>query len=186
MKTRRTIDQMLAEHPFFQGFAPEHLRVIAGCAQNAHFKADTYPFREGEPASNFYVLRRGKVALEINIPGSGMVTIETINAGEVFGWSWLFPPYTWHFSARAVEDIQVTTFDGECLRGKAEQNHALGYALTVKFAEVMMRSLQATRQRLLEPLGDARPWVFGSFPSRASIDKNSRRSKQGRATLTGG
>lgn len=73
MKTRRTIDQMLAEHPFFQGFAPEHLRVIAGCAQNAHFKADTYPFREGEPASNFYVLRNGKVALEINIPGSGMV-----------------------------------------------------------------------------------------------------------------
>ncbi len=150
METRRTINQMLAEHPFFRGFAPEHLQVIAGCAQNAHFKADTYLLREGEPAPNFYVLRSGKVALEMNIPGWGTVTIQTFNAGEVFGWSWLFPPYTWHFSARAVEDIQVTAFDGGCLRGKAEQNHALGYALTIKFAEVMMQRLQATRLRLLE------------------------------------
>ncbi len=148
MKTRRTIDQMLAEHPFFQGLAPEQLQLIAGCAQNAHFKADTYLFHEGEPASTFYILRSGKVALEINIPGPGMVIIETFNAGEVFGWSWLFP--TWHFSTRAVEDIQVTAFDGVCLRGKAEQNHALGYPLTIKFAEVMMQRLQATRLRLLD------------------------------------
>jgi len=150
MQAKRTMDQILAEHPFFQGIAPELVRVIAGCAQNAHFKADTYLFHEGEPASTFYILRRGKVALETNIPGPGMVTIETSNAGEVVGWSWLFPPYTWHFSARAVEDVQATVFDGVCLRGKAEQDHDLGYTLAMKFAEVMMRRLQATRLQLLD------------------------------------
>jgi CRP/FNR family transcriptional regulator, cyclic AMP receptor protein len=150
MQTKKTLEQILAEHPFFQGFAPEQIQFLAGCAQNAHFKADTYLFREGEPASNFYILRGGKIALETHMPGPGMVTIETINAGEVVGWSWLFPPYTWHFSARALEDVQATVFDGGCLRGKAEQDHDLGYALVMKFAEVMMRRLQATRLQLLD------------------------------------
>jgi CRP/FNR family cyclic AMP-dependent transcriptional regulator len=150
MKTKRTLDHTLAEHPFFQGFAPEHLQLIAGCAQNAHFKAGTYLFHEGEPASNFYILRRGKVALETHIPGPGMVTIETIDAGEVVGWSWLFPPYTWHFSVRAVEDVQATVFDGVCLRGKAEQDHDLGYPLIKKFVEIVVQRLQATRLQLLD------------------------------------
>ncbi len=150
MQTKKTIDQILAKHPFFQGFAPEQIQLIAGCAQNAHFKADTYLFHEAENASTFYLLRSGKVALETNIPGPGMVTIETIDTGEVVGWSWLFPPYTWHFSARAVEDVQATVFDGGCLRGKAEQDHDLGYTLIMKFAEVMMRRLQATRLQLLD------------------------------------
>ena len=150
MQTRKTMDQILVEHPFFQGFAPEHIQVIAGCAQNAHYKADTYLFREGEPAATFYIIRGGKVALETNNPGSGMAIIETIDAGEVVGWSWLFPPYTWHFSARAVEEVQATVFDGVCLRGKAAQDHDLGYALAMKFAEVMMRRLQATRLQLLD------------------------------------
>jgi CRP-like cAMP-binding protein len=150
MQTKKTIDQILAEHPFFQGFAPEQVQLIAGCAQNAHFKADTYLFREAETASTFYLLRSGKVALETSLPGPGVVTIETINAGEVVGWSWLFPPYTWHFSARTVEDVLAIVFDGGCLRGKAEQDHHLGYTLAMKFAEVMMRRLQATRLQLLD------------------------------------
>lgn len=150
MQTKKTIDQMLAEHPFFQGFAPDQIQIIAGCAKNVHYKADMYLFHEAETASTFYLLRSGKVALETNMPGPGIVTIETINAGEVLGWSWLFPPYSWHFSARAVEDVQATIFDGACLRGKAEQDHNLGYALVMKFAEIMMRRLQATRLQLLD------------------------------------
>lgn len=150
MQTKKTIDQILAEHPFFQGCAPDQIQLIATCAQNAYYKADMYLFHETETASTFYLLRSGKVALETSIPGPGMVTIETINAGEVVGWSWLFPPYRWHFSVRSVENVQATVFDGTCLRGKAEQDHHLGYALAMKFAEVMMRRLQATRLQLLD------------------------------------
>jgi CRP/FNR family cyclic AMP-dependent transcriptional regulator len=150
MPTKKTIDQILAKHPFFQAFAPDQIQRIAGCAQNAYYKADTYLFHEAESASTFYLLRSGKVALETNFPASGMVTIETISAGDVVGWSWLFPPYRWHFSARAVEDVQATIFDGACLRGKAEHNHNFGYILAMKFAEVMMQRLQATRLQLLD------------------------------------
>jgi CRP-like cAMP-binding protein len=150
MQTKKTIEQILAEHPFFSGFAPEYVQLLAGCAQNAYFKAGTYLFREGEAASTFYILRSGRVALETNIPGPGVVTIETIDAGEVVGWSWLFPPYTWHFSARAVEEVRAIVFDGVCLRNKAEQDHELGYLLYKKFMPVLLERLQATRLQLLD------------------------------------
>ena len=59
-------------------------------------------FREGDPADTFYLVRHGSVALETFVPARGPVMIETLEAGEVVGWSWLFPPYRWHFDARAL------------------------------------------------------------------------------------
>ena len=61
------------------------------------------------------------------MPARGPVTIETIEAGEVLGWSWLFPPYRWHFDARALSVVRATGFDGACLREKCESDPALGY-----------------------------------------------------------
>jgi CRP/FNR family transcriptional regulator, cyclic AMP receptor protein len=96
----KTLDNVLAEHPFFQGLEPEYLQLMRGCASNASYGAGAYIFREGDPATHFYVVRRGRVALEISAAHLGIITIETIDAGEVLGWSWLFAPYRWHLSAR--------------------------------------------------------------------------------------
>ena len=57
------------------------------------------------------------------------MVIETLDPGEIVGWSWLFPPYVWHFDARAVDDVRAVAFDGACLRGKCEADHGLGYDL---------------------------------------------------------
>ncbi len=75
-------------------------------------------------------------ALETYFPARGPVTIETLEAGEVLGWSWLFPPYRWHLDARALTTVRATAFDGACLRGKCEADPALGYELMSRFAQV--------------------------------------------------
>jgi CRP/FNR family transcriptional regulator, cyclic AMP receptor protein len=80
--------------------------------------------------------------------------IETIDAGEVVGWSWLFAPYRWHFDARAGSLVRATSFDGVCLRAKCESDPKLGYELMSRFAQVMIRRLQWTRLRLLDVYGD--------------------------------
>jgi|SRR5450759_324870 len=146
----KTLESILAEHPFFKEFAPEYLQLMKGCASNAFYRAGTHIFREDEDASHFYVIRQGKVALEISAGSLGMITIETLDAGEVLGWSWLFPPYRWHFSARAVEPTRVTMLDGICLRTKCNEDHDLGYELVRQAAAVMMQRLQATRLQLLD------------------------------------
>ena len=150
----RRLDEVLADLPFFAGLDPERLELVAGCASNVHFAAGDVLFREGDPADTFYVVRHGTVALETFVPARGGMTVETIEAGEVIGWSWLFAPYRWHFDARALMDIRATAFDGACLRGKCEEDTALGYDLMQRFAQVLIERLQATRLRLLDVYGD--------------------------------
>jgi len=151
----QTIETILRDVPLFQGLAPDQLELIAGCGSNIHFSEGELLFREGQEADTFYVLRQGGVALETFVPARGSVTIETIDAGEVVGWSWLFQPYRWHFDARALTLVRATSFDGACLRGKIEGDHELGYALMSRFAQVMIERLQSTRLRLLDMYGYA-------------------------------
>lgn len=149
----RTLESVLSSHPFFEGLERPYLDLITSCAANVRFAPGEYLLREGDSADQFYLLREGKVALETYAPPRGAITIETIAAGEVLGWSWLFPPYRWHFSARAMEPVRALALDGACLRDKITTDHHLGYELMRRFAYVMMQRLQATRLQLLDVYG---------------------------------
>lgn len=146
----KDLKTLIKDHPFFAGLDDAYLELAAGCASNTHFKAGEYLFREGDAADHFYLLRSGRVRLEIAAPGREPVIVETIQADEVIGWSWLFPPYLWQFDAQATETVRATAFDGKCLRGKCAANHDLGYELAMRSAQVLMQRLQATRLQLLD------------------------------------
>jgi CRP/FNR family cyclic AMP-dependent transcriptional regulator len=150
----RSLAELLADVPFLDGLAPDRLDLLTGCAGNVHFAAGAHLFRDGDEADTFYVIRHGSVAIETFVPARGAVTIETVGAGEVLGWSWLFAPYRWHFDARALSPVRATGFDGACLRGKCEADPALGYELMGRFAQVLIERLQWTRLRLLDVYGD--------------------------------
>ena len=149
-----SLDEIVADSPIFEGLTREQLELIAGCAQNVGFEQGERLFREGEPADTFYFVRKGRVSLSTHLPARGAVVIETLDPGEIVGWSWLFQPYVWHFDARAVDDVRAVAFDGACLRGKCETDGALGYELMTRFAAVMIDRLQHTRLRLLDIYGD--------------------------------
>lgn len=148
-----TIDTLLRDVPVFHGLPADDLTLLAGCAQNVHFDAGAMLFREGDAADTFFLIRHGSVALEMYVPARGPAIIETLEAGEVVGWSWLFPPYRWHFDARALTPIRATAFDGACLRGKCEDDPKLGFELMSRFAQVLIERLQWTRLRLLDLYG---------------------------------
>ena len=150
----RQLEEILADVPFLEGMSPERLVLLAGCASNVHFDAGELIFREGDRADTFYVVRHGSVAVELHSPARTPMTVETIEAGEILGWSWLFPPYRTHFDARALSSVRATGFDGACLRGKCEDDPALGYDLMKRFAQVFTERLQWTRLRLLDIYGD--------------------------------
>ena len=148
-----TLARLLAEHPFLQGLQPEHIELLTGCASNVRFDSGQFIFREGDEANHFYIIRHGKVALEIYAPGKGPITIETLEEGDILGWSWLFPPYHWHFDARAVELTRAIALDGKCLRTKCDEDPSLGYELVKRFSHVLVDRLQATRMKLLDLYG---------------------------------
>jgi CRP-like cAMP-binding protein len=152
----RSLEQLLAEHPFFEGLDESTVRMLVGCARNVHFPAGSYLFREGEPADQFFVIRGGRVALDVRVPGRAQEVVDTVDEGDVVGWSWLVPPYRWFFDARAVHDVSAVSVDASCLRDKCNEDPALGYAMMQRVARVMYRRLQSARVRMLDLYGAGR------------------------------
>ncbi len=149
-----TLERILAEHPFFAGLEPRHLALLVGCASNRRFEAGQLFFHAGAEANEFFLIRHGKVALEIAAPGRAPITIQTLGEGEILGWSWLIPPYHWMFDAVAIEQTRAVALDGKCLRGKCEADHDLGYELLKRFAHIMEQRLVAARLQMLDVYGD--------------------------------
>jgi len=145
-----TLEHIVAGHPFFAGLESYHTNLLTGCASNVRFEKGTYIFKEGEEANEFYLIRAGKVALEIFAPQRKPIMLATLGEGEILGWSWLLPPYQWKFHAHAVEPVRAIALDGKCLRTKCEQNHDLGYEMLKRFARIMEQRLEATCLQLLD------------------------------------
>ena len=147
-----TLEPILAQHPFLQGLEPQYLGLIVGCASNVRFNSGQFLFREGEEANQFYMVREGKVALQISTARQPII-IQTVDKGEVLGWSWLVPPYRWRFDARALELTRAIALDGRCLRRKSEEDHNFGYELLRRFSTIIVERLEATRLQLLDVYG---------------------------------
>jgi CRP-like cAMP-binding protein len=145
----QTLRSVVAEHPFARGLDNRYSELLEGCATNVVFKSGEFIFHEAGEANQFYLIRHGKVALEVYAAERGSVPIMTVNEGEVLGWSWLFAPYRWQFDARAVELTRAIALEGKCIRQKCAQDHELGYELMKRVAQVMEQRLQATRLQLL-------------------------------------
>jgi CRP/FNR family transcriptional regulator, cyclic AMP receptor protein len=149
----QTIAEYLPQHPFFGGLDESVVALLAGCAVNAHFHPGQHLFHEGEPADTFYVIRHGRVSLEVHSPAGPAVVVDSAHTDDVVGWSWLVPPYRWLFDARATDETSAIAFDGACLRGKCEADPAIGYALLQRVVQVMSNRLQSARVRLLDLYG---------------------------------
>ena len=147
------IETMLESVPLFRGLSADERAVLAGCAGNVRFEEGDVLFREGDPANTFYVIRHGSVALETFVPARGSVMIDTIDAGEVLGWSWLFPPYRWHLDARAISRVRATAFDGACLREKCEANPALGFEIVKRCAADVEERLYRAWHQIVDVYG---------------------------------
>jgi len=157
----QTMLDLLAEHPFLDGLPQPWLERLSFQAHPAVRHPQHRLFHENHQADRFWLLRSGRVALDFHVAGRGDVVIETIGAGSVVGWSWLFPPYRWHFGAVAAEQTLVIEFDAKGVRRLMNDDHGLGHELTKRFMSVVVDRLQATRVRLLDLYGYPAPAAGG-------------------------
>jgi len=144
-----SISIRVALHPFLAGMNPTQLALLSDCAIAVHFKKGQTILQEGEMANRFYLIESGKVVLESVEKSGNPLIIETIGAGDLLGWSWMFPPYAWNFTARATEPTNAIFFYGTILREYCERDPSLGYELFKRMAPVILRRLQAARKKML-------------------------------------
>lgn len=146
------LDARVAAHPFLAGISQYHFRVLADCAMPRTFETDEFVFHAGDTANRFYLIEEGSVALEATLINRPPVAIDLVEKGGLLGWSWLFPPYIWHFDARALEPTSAIFFYGTFLREYCEKDPTLGLELFKRMSTVMVDRLQAARAKLIAAL----------------------------------
>ena len=150
------MEKIVREHRFFAGLSEAAIQLVAGCCRNVRFDAGKYLFHEGEPSDEFYLIRHGRVALEMVAPGRAAITFQTVPEGDMVGISWLIPPYRRAYDARAVDLVRAIGIDAKCLRQKFENDHDFGYTMMMRFMPVLVERLQATRLQVLDVYGTPR------------------------------
>ncbi len=148
-----TIEPILSSHPVFKSFDNAEIKLLVGCASNVVYNENQQIFREGDEANTFYVVRQGRVIVEVFSPWQGPICIQTCTEGDVVGWSWLIPPYKWRFDAKATEHTRLIALDGKCLRSKCEHDTSLGFKMMKIFTEIMAERIDSTRLQFLDFYG---------------------------------
>jgi len=145
----RTVD-LLADHPFLTGLPHEWLQRLSSHGHPSVRQSGHRLFHEGRVADRFWLIRSGRIALDITDAHRGDLVVDHIGAGSVLGWSWLFPPYRWHFGAVATELTYTVEFDATGVRRLIADDAELGRELTMRFMAVLVDRLQTSRARIAE------------------------------------
>lgn len=146
-----SVSNILLKDSYFKTVPEKYIKFLEKNSSIVSFPAGKYLFREGMESESFYYIISGKVALEIHVPASKNVTLETIPKDHFLGWSWLFsPPHTWFFDGRAVGEVEVISFNAEVIRNETEQDHELGFLLLKYFGSVMSDRITASRMQLMD------------------------------------
>lgn len=128
----------------------EHAERLRRFGRDVFFPAGMRIFEEGDHADHFWIIHTGSVSLEQHVPGRRNQMVESLSHGELLGWSWLFPPFTWHLSGEALSPVRAVQFEAAEVRALCEEDHALGYALALAVGETVSRRLQRSRSRLID------------------------------------
>jgi CRP/FNR family cyclic AMP-dependent transcriptional regulator len=150
-----SLAERLHEHPFFKGAAPALIAALVPCTTEHRYEHGHYLFRQGDPATGLYLIREGRVALEVRTPGGRAVVLQTLEAGDVAGWSWLVEPRQWQFDGRASGVVRALHVEAGCLERATADNLAWQVDVYRRILPVVLARLQATRLQILDVYGEA-------------------------------
>ena len=147
--THETLVAVLQKHPFVGEFQPQHIEKLSALAKEVQFERDQVIFHEGDECHDFYLIVKGRVALEIEAPGHTF-RVQTLHEGDELGWSAILMGRGKHFQARALQPVDALAFDGAALLDACRADPAFGFALMYRMLGVVSERLQATRLQVLD------------------------------------
>ncbi len=153
--------QTLKECQLFSALTDAELDKIVDLATDKEYEAGATIFQEGDSAEEFFVLREGKVALQMMLPTmpaqmSRRITVDIVTKNEVLGWSAIAEPYVYTLTAVCLQKTEILAISGIKLRPLLRDNHNIGYEVLRGLIKVVASRLDDTRQvlvseRLLAP-----------------------------------
>jgi CRP/FNR family transcriptional regulator, cyclic AMP receptor protein len=143
-------EDFLSAHEFFKGLNEDFVQLLSEFATEKQVKKGEVLFQPGKPANKFYLLRSGRVSVQVPALVGPALELQVLGDNQMLGWSWLIPPYRWNFLARATEDTELLEFDGSKILERCEQDPKFGYELFKRFTALMSERLDAARQKMMD------------------------------------
>ena len=143
------VEERLAGHRSFKDLAPPMIAALAAQGTFRQERAGRFVVHEGDPAG-LIVIVRGKLRVQTQGAGHPGSVLETMVPGEIFGSTWLVPPFRWTFDVVAVDDAELIVFDGEALRQIIDQDLALGNMLLKRLVRALTERLRSARMQLTD------------------------------------
>jgi len=156
--SNQSITEYLSAHEFFSEFSDDSLKFLCECSSTREIKKGQILFLQGEHADKFYVVRSGRISLQMPAIMGPTLEIQAVDEDQVLGWSWLISPYQWNFQTKAEDDSELLQFDGAAILAQCELDPKLGFELVKKFAALMSVGLNTARLKMMDewnPVGFA-------------------------------
>ncbi len=148
--TNQLIVKYLSGHDFFSELSEDTLKFLSECASSRDIKKSQTLFKQGERADKFYVVRNGRIAVQIPALMGPNLEIQSLGKDQVLGWSWLISPYQWNFQAKAEDDSELLEFNGTAILARCEQEPKFGHEVLKRFAALMSERLEAVRLKMMD------------------------------------
>ncbi len=143
----------------FDGLSDEQLARVVGLCREEAYAAGQAIFAEGSVSKDFYIVKKGKVALDANFsarPGTWKRgTVDIITENQALGWSAISGSGIMTLSARAIEDTELLAIDGASFRALLEQDPRMGYDVMRRVVVMAASRLQGTKETLARILSIA-------------------------------
>ena len=134
---------------FLDRFSPQVREKLLSFAEPFRFKAGEGIIGEGDHTEYLYIIKSGRVAVEMRMPPKGRRTIRTGEPGDMINWSALVQPHRATASLRAVQDTEALGIRGEQLIDESRKDCQLGFELYRALTEVIAGRLNATRLQFM-------------------------------------
>ncbi len=143
-------DVDLKKIEFFEDLTGMELNSVKSICREEQYKKGDMVFSENSPAKHLYVVKKGRVAIEIKVSEEKDVNVYTVSHdGEAFGWSALVEPFKFSAGARCVEDSTIISIDVRKLKDLINQDYHLGYIIMGKVSKIISNRLRNTRLQLI-------------------------------------
>lgn len=167
--------ELLKDFPIFSEIPQDQLSEIAQMGQISEFDSNETIFQDGEKAYNLYGVADGGVELSIKIRDKILKTdikyeesiqthietvekdiiVESIDPGEIFGWSALINPRRFTTTAKCSKPARIISLPCEELKEIFEKNPRLGYVFMERLSEIISQRLRNRTDKLIESWNEA-------------------------------
>lgn len=116
------------------------------------FGAGDAIFEQGDKADFFYMLKAGKLLLEVDVSTNISVSMGVVKSGFCFGWSALLPGSLYTSSAICAEPCEVMSIPGEDFLNLMEKDHSMGYRVMQIIASILKSRLERRTEQFLKAI----------------------------------